>query len=79
MIMHKLHLKLDDLEVESFDVGEKPLSRGTVHGNGRYTQDEFSCRADTCSGGVLCACDTYEQTYCMACETYEHSYCAICL
>lgn len=77
--MRKIHLKLDALEVESFAVGERPASRGTVHGNGRYTQDAFSCRVDTCSGGMLCACQTLEQTYCMECLTVELSYCQICI
>jgi hypothetical protein len=64
--MRKMHLKLDDLEVASFAVGGTPSSRGTVYGNSDYSC-AFSCRDDTCSGGLLCACVTGERTFCGPC------------
>jgi hypothetical protein len=76
--MRKLHLKLENLQVESFPVAEERAERGTVQGN-QWTGDyNWSCRVDTCSGGMLCECATYEYTYCGTCETVELSYCAAC-
>jgi hypothetical protein len=75
--MRKLELKLENLEVESFSLANERAERGTVHGN-QWTQYDFSCRADTCSGGRFCECATYEYTYCGLCETNELSYCVAC-
>ncbi len=76
--MRKLQLKLENLEVESFAVAKDGAERGTVQGN-QATRDYWSCRVDTCSGGMLCECATNEYSYCpLMCETVEASYCAAC-
>lgn len=75
--MRKLHLKLENLGVESFSLARERAERGTMHGS-QWTRDDFSCRADTCSGGMPCARATDEYTYCGTCETNELSYCVAC-
>ncbi|HEX2077416.1 MAG TPA: hypothetical protein VHG08_06890 [Longimicrobium sp.] len=65
--MGKLHLKLEELEVESFAVAEEKAERGTVQANQWSYDYNASCEADTCSGGMMCACGTWEVSYCDAC------------
>ncbi len=45
--MKKLSLKLDDLQVASFDTGETGEDRGTVHGHDHSRPPHDTCR-NTC-------------------------------
>jgi hypothetical protein len=50
----KLSLRIDELEVETFEVAEQEAGRGTVHGHDA---------PDTSTGDFAgCACDTRENT-----------------
>ena len=84
--MAKLTLKLDELAVETFDVGSDGMERGTVHAHGTYActvrcetdggltcDNGFTCGTVTCNADPTCnyhSCGTCD-TYC--CETGEAS------
>jgi hypothetical protein len=50
--MKKLGLKLDELQVETFEVGKKEAGRGTVLGHGPSS-------VDTCDGSCICLDTVY--------------------
>jgi hypothetical protein len=49
--MHKLKLKLDEMDVETFEIMEVPAGEGTVKGNDMATR-----AIDTCYTGYCTAC-----------------------
>jgi hypothetical protein len=77
--MKKLRLPLDGLEVESFDTGDAPGERGTVHAHyplsNQHCNSEWSCR-DTCyfysCYDTDCGCNP---TYDVACDMSYYEVC----
>ncbi len=56
--MKKLHLNLDDLQVESFRTADESAGRGTVRGHEPMGADLSEFYGDPCSGDSICVCNT---------------------
>jgi len=65
--MKKLHLHLQDLQIETFDVVSAPTQRGTVAGHDSaepgcpsgYTEN-LCGECYSVNGGITCGCQSYE-------------------
>lgn len=74
--MQKLTLKLDDLQVQSFDtLPTARRERGTVLARESETYDEIACPGATCASCATCeSCDTCDgctQTFCDPTDTAD--------
>jgi len=62
--MKKLRLEIDEIRVETFEVAEEMLERGTVHG--RQPTVDATCSCD-CSGDGICGSED------VRCTGYQYS------
>ena len=68
--MKKLKLNLDELKVESFEIKENSLLKGTVEGN----VSGAPC-SDTLDGAATCDCPSYVNTCIQTCYSCVHATC----
>ncbi|HWK89333.1 MAG TPA: hypothetical protein VNP72_05035 [Longimicrobium sp.] len=63
--MRKLRLRLDELEIASFDTTEAPEGAGTVVGQEAWTEDptcQYTCQVTFCSDETCGFCTGPHQT-----------------